>query len=44
MTNKPLYCFFLHRKQAFDSIDHTAMLEALTRLGISDAMMIAIAS
>ena len=44
MTNTPLHCLFLDWKQAFDSIDHTAMLEALVRLGISDAMMLAIAS
>ena len=34
MTNKPLHLLFLDWQQAFDSIDHTAMLEALYRFGV----------
>ena len=44
MTNTPLHLLFLDWKQAFDSIDHTAMLEALTRFGLSDVMVRLIAS
>ena len=44
MTTTQLHCLLLDWKQAFDSVDHTALLEALVRLGISDAMMLAIAS
>ena len=39
MTNHNLYCLFLDWKQAFDSIDHTAMLEALRRFGLSEKMI-----
>ena len=47
MTNKKLMLlfldwkqlFFLDWKQAFESLDHTAMLEALHRFGLSDRMM-----
>ena len=35
---------FLDWKQAFDSIDHTAMIEALDRFGLSDRMLLAIMS
>ena len=35
MTGNPLYMLFLDWKQAFDSIDHTAMIEALDRFGLS---------
>ena len=35
MTNTPLHLFFLDWKQAFDSIDHTAMITALRRFGLS---------
>ena len=34
MTNRPLHLLFLDWQQAFDSIDHTAMLEARYRFGI----------
>ena len=39
MTNHSLQLLFLDWKQAFDSLDHTAMLEALTRFGLSDKMV-----
>ena len=39
MTNTPLHLLFLDWKQAFGSIDHTAMLEALRKFGLSDAMI-----
>ena len=39
MTNHPLYMLFLDWKQAFDSLDHTAMLEALQRFGLSESML-----
>ena len=42
MTGNPLYMLFLDWKQAFDSIDHTAMIEALDRFGLSDRMLLAI--
>ena len=35
MTNNPLKLFFLDWKQAFDSLDHNAMLIALERFGLS---------
>ena len=35
MTDRPLHLLFLDWKQAFDSIDHTAMLLALKRFGIA---------
>ena len=35
MTNNPLYYLFLDWKQAFDSLDHNAMLVALQRFGLS---------
>ena len=44
MTNHNLHCLFLDWKQAFDSIDHTAMLEALTRFGLSPRMIKVISS
>ena len=44
MTGNPLYMLFLDWKQAFDSIDHTAMIEALDRFGLSDRMLLAIMS
>ena len=44
MTGHPLYMLFLDWKQAFDSIDHTAMIEALDRFGLSDRMLLAIMS
>ena len=34
MTDRPLHLLFLDWRQAFDSIDHTAMLDALRRFGI----------
>ena len=34
MTNKPLHLLFLDWRQAFDSIDHTAMIGALKRFGV----------
>ena len=36
MTANPLYFLFLDWKQAFDSIDHNAMLVALRRFGVSN--------
>ena len=39
MTNHNLQLLFLDWKQAFDSLDHTAMLEALNRFGLSDRMV-----
>ena len=42
LTDKPLHLLFLDWKQAFDSIDHTAMLEALTRTGLSNRSLAAI--
>ena len=44
MTNTPLHLLFLDWKQAFDSLDHTAMLEALARLGLSSKMLAAVRS
>ena len=44
MTNTSLHLLFLDWKQAFDSLDHTAMLEALRRFGLSDAMLRLISS
>ena len=44
MTGNPLYMLFLDWKQDFDSIDHTAMIEALDRFGLSDRMLLAIMS
>ena len=44
MTNTPLHLLFLDWKQAFDSLDHTAMLEALERLGLSGKMLAAVGS
>ena len=35
MTDKPLQLLFLDWRQAFDSLDHTAMLTALSRFGVS---------
>ena len=36
LTNGPLKLLFLDWKQAFDSLDHTAMLTALRRFGVPD--------
>ena len=44
MTNTPLHLLFLDWKQAFDSLDHTAMLHALERFGLSSRMLRSIAS
>ena len=44
MTNTPLHLLFLDWKQAFDSLDHTAMLHALERFGLSSRMLRNIAS
>ena len=35
VTDKPLHFLFLDRKQAFDSVDHTAMIIAFKRFGVS---------
>ena len=37
MTQRPLNLLFLHWKQAFDSVDHTALLVALRRFGLPTA-------
>ena len=42
LTDKPLHLLFLDWKQAFDSIDHTAMLEALDCSGLSQRSLKAI--
>ena len=39
MTKTPLHFLFLDWKQAFDSLDHSAMLEALERFGLSRRMV-----
>ena len=44
MTDTTLHLLLLDWKQAFDSLDHTAMLEALKRLGASTRMLHAIRS
>ena len=44
MTTTPLYILSLDWRQAFDSLDHTAMLEALSRFGLSDKMIAAVAA
>ena len=44
MTNTPLHLLFLDWKQAFDSLDHTAMLHALERFGLSSRMLCSITS
>ena len=36
LTNRPLKLLFLDWKQAFDSLDHTAMITALRRFGVQD--------
>ena len=36
LTDRPLKLLFLDWKQAFDSLDHTAMITALRRFGIPD--------
>ena len=36
MTDKPLHLLFLDWKQAFDSVNHTAMMAALKRFGVPD--------
>ena len=35
MTEKPLQLLFLDWRQAFDSLDHTAMVKALSRFGVA---------
>ena len=44
MTSTPLHILSLDWKQAFDSLDHTAMLSALKRFGLSEAMLSSIKS
>ena len=44
VTSTPLHLLFLDWKQAFDSIDHNAMLIALKRFGISDRALNIISS
>ena len=44
MTNNPLNLLFLDWKQAFDSLDHNAMLIALERFGLSNRALIIIHS
>ena len=44
MTNHNMQLLFLDWKQAFDSLDHTAMLEALKRFGLSQRMLDTISS
>ena len=41
-TTTPLHFLFLDWKQAFDSLDHTAMLDSMRRLGTSSKMIRAI--
>ena len=38
-TSTPLYLLFLDWKQAFDSIDHNAMMERLRRFGLSPSSL-----
>ena len=38
-TSTPLYLLFLDWKQAFDSIDHNAMMEGLRRFGLSQSSL-----
>ena len=38
-TDKPLHLLFLDWKQAFDSVDHNALLIALRRFGISEDLL-----
>ena len=44
MTARPLNFLFLDWKQAFDSLDHTAMLCALKRFGLASDMIDIISS
>ena len=44
MTSTPLHILSLDWRQAFDSLDHTAMLQALKRFGLSTLMLAAIAA
>ena len=44
VTSTPLHLLFLDWKQAFDSIDHNAMLIALKRFGISSRALQIISS
>ena len=39
MTSNPMHCLFLDWKQAFDSVDHTALMIALERFGLSNKML-----
>ena len=43
-TDKPLHLLFLDWKQAFDSVDHNALLIALRRFGISEDLLAIIRS
>ena len=43
-TTTPLHFLFLDWKQAFDSLDHTAMIDAIRRLGTSEKMISNIAA
>ena len=44
MRNTNLHLFFLDRKQAFDSIDHSAMVIAVRRFGLPENMLQVISS
>ena len=44
MTSTPLHILSLDWRQAFDSLDHTAMLHALKRFGLSENMLASIAA
>ena len=44
MTSTPLHILSLDWRQAFDSLDHTAMLHALKRFGLSANMLAAISA
>ena len=44
MTNTPLHLLFLDWKQAFDSLDHNAMITALKRFGLSQPALNIISS
>ena len=39
MTEQPLQLLFLDWRQAFDSLDHTAMMTALRRFGIAPNLL-----
>ena len=44
MTDTPLRLLFLDWRQAFDSLDHTAMIQALKLMGTSERMLAVIQS